>query len=251
MCYHVSTDKLSEATLDDILNSNYTDKLKEKLIHKYHINGFKFPDVSIFSSEEPQSLQEYKWGLIPAWSKGLPESKMRVGTLNARSESIYEKVSYKSSAENGKRILIPVTGIFEWHQFHNGKKLEKYPFYIRMKEQNIFFLGGIWEKWLDKEKNELVKSFSLVTTEANDLMAKIHNDGQRMPVIIPYDRAKDWLDPKLPKEEVLALCVPYPSELMVAHTISKLLTSRDQDTDVPDVQKEKIYPELEYDKSLK
>ena len=82
-------------------------------------------------------------------------------------------------------------------------------------------------------------------------MAKIHNDGQRMPVIIPYDRAKDWLDPKLPKEEVLALCVPYPSELMVAHTISKLLTSRDQDTDVPDVQKEKIYPELEYDKSLK
>ncbi len=105
-------------------------------------------------------------------------------------------------------------------------------------------MGGIWEEWTERNTGELMKTFSLVTTDANPLMAKIHNDGQRMPVIIPEELTLDWLNQNLTKEDVLALSTPYNEEMMAAHTISRLITSRTEETNVPDIKMEVSYPEL-------
>ena len=84
----------------------------------------------------------------------------------------------------------------------------------------------------------------MLTTDANGLMERIHNSKKRMPVILPKELEGRWLDEGLEKEEVLEMTGAYPEEKMTAHTISKLITSRKEDSNVKEVQKEFEYPEL-------
>jgi putative SOS response-associated peptidase YedK len=242
MCYHAALlrfKQIKEPTLQDIISRSaglFADTYMD-----FHINGFDFPAVPVYSSANPDHLQEYYWGLIPHWVKTQAEAlSIRARTLNARSDTMYEKPSFRDSCIAGRRCLIPVAGIYEWHGF----KGKKYPHYIQMIEESVFFIGGIWSSWVNRETGEILYTFSMVTTEANEMMASIHNDGQRMPVIISKESAGSWLDPQLSKDDVLALCQPYPSHLMKAHTISRLITSRIENTNVEEVQKHFIYPEL-------
>ncbi len=251
MCYHVSTlnhKKLKKVSLHDVLELSsgiHADDLKSA---RFHVNGFKFPMVDVFTNENHNLVEEYYWGLIPSWVKDKAQAlKIRSGTLNARSDAMFEKPSYRNANASGQRLIIPVTGFFEWHEFHK----HKYPFYVHMDDAAIFFLGGIWDQWMNPENGELIKSFSLVTTDANPMMAKIHNDGQRMPLIIPKEHIFKWLDSKLSKDEVLDFCHPFPELHMKAHSIGKLLSSRNEETDVAKVQEKVNYPALEYDKLLK
>jgi putative SOS response-associated peptidase YedK len=79
---------------------------------------------------------------------------------------------------------------------------------------------------------------------ANPLMEKIHNNGKRMPVIVPREYENDWLNQSLTKEDVLAFCQPFPEGKMEAYTISKLITSRKEDTNVPAVLEPQAYVEV-------
>jgi len=54
----------------------------------------------------------------------------------------------------------------------------------------------------------------------------------------------DWINPNLEKEQIVSLMKPLDENLMQAHTISKLITSRTERTDVPEVKKEFVYSEL-------
>lgn len=75
-------------------------------------------------------------------------------------------------------------------------------------------------------------------------MEKVHNSKKRMPVIIPRQYEQDWLNPNLTKEDVMALCQPFNTELMDGHTISKLITSKTEETDVPKVVEPQVYQEV-------
>ena len=75
-------------------------------------------------------------------------------------------------------------------------------------------------------------------------MEKIHNSKKRMPVIIPREFERDWLNPDLSKDDVLALCRPFDDKNMESHTISKLITSKTEETDVPKVMETVAYPEV-------
>ena len=96
-------------------------------------------------------------------------------------------------------------------------------------------MAGIYSSWKNPETDEVVYTYSVLTTRANPLMEKIHNTKRRMPVIIDQPFEKDWLNPLLTKDDVLAFCEPFDESKMEAYTISKRITSKKDPTNVPQV----------------
>jgi putative SOS response-associated peptidase YedK len=160
--------------------------------------------------------------------------------MNARAESIFEKPSFRSAAEQ-RHCLVLTDGFFEWQEYE-GKN---YPYYIRLKNHEPFAMAGLWESWTDSKTAELLKTYTVITTKANPLMEQIHNKKKRMPVILPKDHERDWIAPSLDKSTAEALLVPYDESLMEAFTISRLITSRQRNPNAPEVLEPFTYPELQ------
>ena len=208
---------------------------------KYHVSGFSHPDLFVITCQQPQYIQPYRWGLIPKWVKDEQQAnELSVQTLNAKAETVFEKPSFRNSIAN-KRCIVIVNGFYEWRTV--GKK--KYPYYIHLKAQDFFSLGGIYENWVNKSTGELMNTFSIITVEANPLLQKIHNSKKRMPLIIPVEKEKEWIKSDLSKTGIQSLMLPFDENKMEAYTISKLITDRTQHNNVPEVMHRFEYPELE------
>lgn len=243
MCYH----KQQKEMLDDVANyysASYAQDLSDIYKPMFYENGFDFNPGLVITAERPQELQLFSWGLIPWWTKNAQEAKTRkLQTLNCISEEMFDKPSFKDSIKEGKRCLIPCTGFFEWRHLNNGK--QKYPYYIFLKERSLFSIAGIYSNWVDKSTGEEIFTYSVLTTQANPLMERIHNSKKRMPVIFPKEYEKDWLNPNLTKDDVLSLCTPLSGPVMDAYTISKKITDRSiSDKNVLDLSNRFEYPEL-------
>ena len=222
------------------LADRYNAKLDDEFEPVYHGNGFNFPKWPVITSHDPGKIHLYNWGLIPKWSKSKEDAlKFRINTLNARSETVFEKPSFRASI-GAKRCLIPSTGFFEWRDYQ-GKK---YPYFIGLKDEAVFSMAGIYEDWVDKPTGEVLNTFSIITCPANPLMAKIHNSKMRMPVILTKADEPTWLREKLNENEIKDLMQPLDEKRMTAYTISKLITSRAEPSDVPQVQETFAYSEL-------
>jgi len=197
---------------------------KDILNERYHINAFSNPLCYAVTNND--ELEAFYWGLIPAWEKTLEDAvKIRTMTYNARSETIFDKPSFKEPIKS-KRCIIPSTGYFEYH--HNSDKSTS-PFYIFLPGIEIFSIAGIYDMWEDKENGDIYSTFSILTTEANPLTAKIHNGGKnahRMPVILSKQNESDWIDPDLNKESIIELMQPYDASLMDAYPINNNLTKK-------------------------
>lgn len=205
------------------------------------VSGFTFPKLSVLTSGNPRQVELFNWGLIPKWCRDEQQAhEMRENTLNAKAETIFEKPSFRASIDK-KRCLIFVNGFYEWRDYNK----KKYPYYITLKEQDTFALGGIYESWVNKETGEIMDTCSIITTEANPLMAMIHNSKKRMPLIFEKERMFDWVKPEMSKVEINSMMKPLDEQFMEAHTISKLITSRTVNPNVPELKKEFLYPELQ------
>ncbi len=209
----------------------------------FQVSGFAHPKVIIYTNDETYKPQLSTWGLIPHWAKN--GESIWNKTLNARSETIFEKPAFiKSAAE--KRCLIPAEGFYEYHHFR-GKK---YPFYICHKDNKPLTFAGLWNEWNNPKTNEIVNTFSIVTTNANSLMTKIHNNPKflgdaRMPVILPAELENDWLKP-LSKNELQDLLQPFPDSELIARTVRKL-SGKNSPGNVYEANKEYKYEELEFE----
>jgi putative SOS response-associated peptidase YedK len=165
--------------------------------------------VAVIANGESRALELFKWGLIPSWAKD-PAIGNRL--INARAETLAEKPSFRA-ALNKRRCLILADGFYEWKR--EGKS--KTPMYIQMKDGQPFAFAGLWEVWKSPD-DELVKSCTIVTTEPNALMEKIHD---RMPVILPPKAFDLWLSPgELPAEKTLPLLKPFAASQMKAVAVS-------------------------------
>ena len=190
----------------------------------HHASGFTHPELLIYTDEQPEFPIVATWGLVPHWVRDDEHMKKTWNnTLNAKGETIFEKPSFRDSAKK-KRCLIYVDGFYEHHHFE-GKT---YPFYIYRKDGEPFTLAGLWSEWQNDNGGNLV-SFSIVTTEGNPLMAKIHNNpklkGPRMPLILPEEIEDTWLNPiedDLSKKSIQELVKSFPEEEMKIHTVSRL-----------------------------
>lgn len=206
----------------------------------YHGSGFTHPEWPVITSEKPDKIQLYKWGLIPHWVKDIGKAKEIWGqTLNAKSETVFEKPSYKFSIRK-QRCMVVSTGFYEWQDCNKIK----YPYFIRLKSTEIFALAGIYSHWVDKQSGEIYKTYSILTTHANPLMAKIHNLKERMPVILLPEKEREWLNADLTDDQIKAFFPGIDERLMEAHTISRLITSRTENSNVPEVQERFEYAEL-------
>ena len=208
---------------------------------RYYVAGFDFPKMPVLTNEQPTRLQLFRWGLIPFWVKTAAQAaEIRVKTLNARAETVLEKPSFRQAARQ-RRCLVPADGFYEWRTF-NGKE---YPYYIYLRDKTVFSFAGLWEEWVDPATGEIVKTYTILTTAANPLMAKIHNTKKRMPVILPRQQEQDWLRGDLSAAELRALTKPLPAEWMAAHPISRLITARVPNRNLPQIQEVYAYPELD------
>ena len=185
MCFFLKQSKKAKEIKD-----RFKVQIEEEGLFKIqeYLNGFSHPSTPIICNEDPSFVKHFDWGLIPHWAK---DHSIRKHTLNARIESIHEKPSFKEVVNN--RCLILTDGFFEWKWLDlKGKSKQKYQ--IGLPNDELFAFGGIWSEWLNRSTGEIVKSYSIVTTAANDLMSEIHNTKKRMPVVLNESNEQYWLD---------------------------------------------------------
>ena len=172
----------------------------------------------VVPNEEERAVRAYRWGLIPPWAK---DASFGNRTINARAETLHEKAAFKD-AFSRRRCLVLADGFYEWKR--EGKR--KVPHCIRMKSGEPFVFAGLWDRWKSPE-GEWVRSFTIITTEANALMAPVHH---RMPVILGPEAYERWLDPKpVDTERVRQLLQPFDPERMEIYPVSELVNSPDND----------------------
>ena len=177
MCFHFKQSKSKEEfEINDI---------KGEPINGVY-NGFSYPKVSSITDENPNSLSDLQWGLIPSWAKS---DDIKKYTLNARVETLDEKPSFK----NAKRCVIFSDGFYEWKWLDSkGKRKQKY--LIEYPESVLFGFAGLYDQWIDKKTGEIIKSCSIVTTSAEGIMKEIHNSKLRMPVTLIDNQLREWLN---------------------------------------------------------
>jgi putative SOS response-associated peptidase YedK len=164
---------------------------------------------------ESHQFKPLRWGLIPSWSK---DSSIASKLINARAETVSEKPSFREAFKR-RRCLIAADGYYEWKK-QPGKKQ---PFYFRLESGEPFAFAGLWERWHSPE-GETIETCTIITTEANDLAATVHD---RMPVILSQDEYDRWLDPDFKSAQ--SLLHPYSSDKMLSYPVSTSVNSPSHD----------------------
>jgi putative SOS response-associated peptidase YedK len=158
------------------------------------------------------------WGLIPHWAAD-PSIGNRM--INARAETLTDLPSFKPLVDR-RRCIIPADGFYEWRK--EGKR--KVPMWVYLKSRQPFGLAGLWDVWRKPDGGK-VESFTIITTEPNDLIQPIHN---RMPVILRPEDEEQWLDSsRTAFSKARSLLKPHPAELMNAHDVSTIVNSAKYD----------------------
>jgi putative SOS response-associated peptidase YedK len=204
----------------------------------YHLAAFSMPAHPVITDNDPDIIQMLEWGLIPHWARTVEQANdIRKGTFNARSDTIFSKPSFRSSIL-GRRCLVLADGFYEWREFQS----KKYPYYIRLKDREAFSLAGIWDTWSSGEISKT--TFSIITTDANPMMAQIHNTKKRMPVILRREDERRWLEKGLAPAEIRSMLRPYDEREMESHTVSRLITAKMEKRNRPEAQAPYEYKEL-------
>ncbi|WP_276391284.1 SOS response-associated peptidase [Eudoraea chungangensis] len=234
-------------------NEQAIEEIIEKLLPysdlpSYHVSGFSHPRLFIYPDKTPyQPILAY-WGLIPSWIKDRSQvKKYWNNTLNARGETIFEKPSFRDAAKKNRCLFI-IDGFYEHHHY----KGKTFPFYVSRRDNVPMSLAGLWSEWIDKSTGEVVTTFTIITTEANPLLRKIHNNpklkGPRMPVILSGEAAENWLKPLNEQEDstkLKDLLKPYPVEVLKAHTVQRL-RGRNYPGNIKSITEEVEYKELDF-----
>jgi len=188
-------------------------------IYKARYNCAPTQNLAVISNENPGEMQFFRWGLIPSWAG---DKSIGNKLINARGETLTEKPSFRNAFKN-RRCLVPATGFFEWR-----RDTMKTPFNIRLKSREPFCFAGLWDKWVSAD-GEIIKSFTIITTAPNTLMAEIHD---RMPVILHRDDEQRWISPR-PNPSLAGLLKPFPPEFMEVWPVSNKVNS--PRNDVPEI----------------
>ena len=159
------------------------------------------------------------WGLIPLWAK---ERAIGNKLINARSETLTEKPAFREAFEQ-RRCLIPADGFYEWQRTPAGKQ----PFAILPAESSeppLFAFAGLWERWRDPASREIVRSCTIITGPANEMMRPLH---ARMPIILDASHWAQWLGEETASRAELhaMLATPFPAARMRAYAIGRRVNS--------------------------
>ncbi len=241
MCYYNSV-KIKNNTLVKLLN---VERSLDNLTFDFPVQtGFEYPQWPVIRAMDNCAWEAVpmEWGFLPShvWDREGVE-RFRNGytdnsgkfkppytTLNARGEDVLSSKSIYRDAALNRRCLVLSTGFYEWRHVHQlGKKglplktAVKYPYHISLKDGSYFYMAGIWQPWKDRKTGEYFETFAIITTQANSLMAQIHNSKNRMPVIMLEDVASEWIS-DLSEDRISELAsYQLPAQAMRAHTIAR------------------------------
>lgn len=184
------------------------------------INGFEHPSMPVITDANPNEINFFRWGFVPdtITSEAQAANFLKsYNTLNANSDKIFESKIYHEPVIN-QRCLVLCSGFFEWRKV-KGKRI---PYYISLKDDSLFAFAGVWSSWTD-EAGRQNYTYSILTIDANELMAQVHNTKKRMPIILTPENAKKWIEPNLKEDEIKELFVSIPSDNLKAYTIKQFL----------------------------
>ena len=249
MCFNVSITRKADE-IEEIFNARFIEPERFRSI--FHVSAFSKPFLPVITGHRPEDIQLFQWGLIPSWVNEVGKAEtIRFQTGNARAETIFEKSSFRSPIKK-QRCLVLVDGFYEWQEVR-GKN---YPHYIHLTDHRVFTLAGIWDRWIEpgaegperamgSNSRTVHHTFSVITTRANSLMERIHNKKKRMPVILSREDHPVWLSDSLDADGIASLLQPYDENEMVAYPVSKLVSRKDVNNNVPEVMEPYEYPELQ------
>ena len=267
--------ELWELTGNPFYDPNRTDNLTPvddwpDIVDYYQVSGFAHPIMLTYTSLSPLKLKPVEWGYIPHYvnklSEAYPFGTSSKNLLNITAERLFEdprKIFTKDLAHH--RCIMEVQAYYEHHHF----KSKTYPFRICLKNQETFYVAGIYSnsEFVDDKTGEMIQktTYASLTCPANNTLAKIHNNpkmvariGHRMLVILNEEQAHKYLaefpDSNDPKEEELflgelkKLCVPYEDRAMDFHTVRNLRARKDMEFlgNVPEIVEPYGWPDLDY-----
>ena len=164
------------------------------------------PIVRLSLETGERKLTVMRWGLIPFWSK---DGKASFNTINAKAETVATSPAFREAWKR-RRCLVPAEWFYEWQK---TSEKTKQPFAIGMKDGGMFAFAGLWETWTDKATGRRLETYTIITTDPNEITEKIHT---RMPVIIPQRDYERWMAPTDAAHLPIDLLRPYPAEEMKA-----------------------------------
>ncbi|HTF70364.1 MAG TPA: SOS response-associated peptidase [Edaphobacter sp.] len=199
---------------------------KQKLAEHFAVHGPSLPDFGPSWNVAPQTFQPVvrlnrgtgereivlmRWGLIPFWAK---EPSIGLRTINAKAETITTTPAFREAIKY-RRCLVPADAFYEWVQLDAKNKQ---PFAIALKSGEPYALAGLWEKWKDREADAELLTFTVITTDPNEVVQPMHD---RMPVIIPEKDYERWLQPGDPDRPPIDLLRPFDADKMTAWKVDK------------------------------
>jgi putative SOS response-associated peptidase YedK len=218
MTYHLSL-RLKKSDLPTDIHWDS----RRKEVNRPMQDGFDYepwPIIRNSFTTGAQKMEMAHWEFIPFWINNLGElekAREKTTTLNARGETLLTSRMYKQAALN-RRCLLLSSGFYEWRWYRGNA----YPYFVQVKNKDLFYLAGIWQGWTDKQSGEKMTTFALVTTKANELIAKVHNKKKRMPVILTDELKEEWMQKDLAEDRIKAIATfRFPSEGLEAWTIRK------------------------------
>ncbi|MGV3774819.1 MAG: SOS response-associated peptidase [Verrucomicrobiales bacterium] len=165
----------------------------------------------VITATKPDKIQLFRWGLIPSWAK---DEAIGLKMINARSETLIEKPVFRTAVKR-RRCLVLADGFYEWKR--NGGKAQ--PFRLTLKSGSPFAFAGLWDHWQRPDGAELW-SYTIITTEPNELAAQIHN---RMPVILGKDESLRWLEGTPEESRHLECLKAIPASAMKSYPVHPMV----------------------------
>jgi putative SOS response-associated peptidase YedK len=194
---------------------------RRELAQWFGVDVSEIPDFGPSYNAAPQSIQPIvrlnrdtgqreiallRWGLVPYWSK---DSKVGYSTINAKAETITSAPAFREAIRH-RRCLVPADAFYEWQRLDAKAKQ---PFAIALTSGEPYAFAGVWESWRDPQTREPLETFTVITTEANEVLKPLHD---RMPVILEPRDYERWLAPADPAQLPVDLLRSYDSDRMKA-----------------------------------
>jgi len=172
----------------------------------------------VVSADGRNQIRRMQWGLVPGWAK---EVQTMPRPINARAETLSEKPMFRQLLKE-KRCLVPANGFYEWKK----EGTRKIPFFFHRPDNALFSFAGLYDTWLSPA-GEMLVSYTIITTSANDLMAPIHD---RMPVVLAREVEEWWLSSGLRSpDELMEILVPCADDVLEAHVVSQRVNRPGED----------------------
>jgi putative SOS response-associated peptidase YedK len=213
--------RLSLFASQDELTERFDAKPVRPLRPRYNVSPGQ--DHPVVRNDAPEEIRFPTWGLVPHWA-----DEFGAGHINARAETVADKPSFRD-AYRDRRCLVLADGFYDWKKTPTGKQ----PYRMTRADGEPFAMAGLWEPWQNGEQKT---SFTVVTTEPNDLVGEIHH---RMPVILASDEEATWLDGD--EDERRSILDPFPASEMRAYPVPTKVNNPENDS--PDIVEEVVAEE--------